>query len=57
VPLGLADAGTYFHTDYSHLLVPARATLLYSIAIEVLRSGRHTPFANQYAAYDDLAEA
>ena len=51
-PLGLADAGTYFHTDYSYLDVPARATLLYSI--EVPRKGGDTLFANQYAAYDDL---
>src|SRR4051812_41377896 len=28
-PTGLADAGTYFHTDYSYLDVPARATTLY----------------------------
>jgi taurine dioxygenase len=52
VPLGLADAGTYFHTDYSYLAVPARATTLYSI--EVPASGGDTLFANQYAAYDDL---
>src|SRR3954468_14386167 len=32
-PIGLADAGTYFHTDYSYLPVPARATLLYSIEV------------------------
>jgi taurine dioxygenase len=51
-PLGLADAGTYFHTDYSYLQVPARATMLYSI--EVPKSGGNTLFANQYAAYDDL---
>src|SRR5688500_10725191 len=25
-PIGLADAGTYFHTDYSYLEQPARAT-------------------------------
>ena len=25
-PIGLADAGTYFHTDYSYLDVPARCT-------------------------------
>ena len=49
---GLADAGTYFHTDYSYLEVPARATLLYSI--EVPKKGGDTLFANQYAAYDDL---
>lgn len=53
-PLGLADAGTYFHTDYSYLDEPARATLLYSI--EVPRRGGDTLFADQYAAYDDLPE-
>lgn len=51
-PIGLADAGTYFHTDYSYLEVPARATLLYSI--QVPKKGGDTLFANQYAAYDDL---
>ena len=54
-PLGLADAGTYFHTDYSYLDVPARATTLYSI--EVPARGGNTLFANQYAAYDDLTDA
>jgi len=54
-PTGLADAGTYFHTDYSYLEMPARATLLYSI--EVPGSGGDTLFANQYAAYDDLPGA
>jgi len=54
-PLGLADAGTYFHTDYSYLAVPARATTLYSIDVPV--AGGNTLFANQYAAYDDLPAA
>lgn len=54
-PIGLADAGTYFHTDYSYLAVPARATLLYSI--QVPKKGGDTLFANQYAAYDDLPDA
>jgi taurine dioxygenase len=54
-PAGLADAGTYFHTDYSYLPVPARATTLYSI--EVPSRGGQTLFANQYAAYDDLPAA
>jgi taurine dioxygenase len=53
-PVGLADAGTYFHTDYSYLQVPARATMLYSI--EVPKGGGNTLFANQYAAYDGLSE-
>src|SRR5690349_8304220 len=53
-PIGLADAGTYFHTDYSYLQVPARATMLYSI--EVPKAGGNTLFANQYTAYDDLPD-
>ena len=51
-PIGLADAGTYFHTDYSYLDIPARATTLYSI--QVPGKGGDTLFADQYAAYDDL---
>ena len=54
-PTGLADAGTYFHTDYSYLDVPARCTTLYSI--QVPKVGGDTLFANQYAAYDDLSSA
>ena len=54
-PVGLADAGTYFHTDYSYLEVPARCTMLYSI--EVPRRGGDTLFADQYAAYDGLPAA
>jgi taurine dioxygenase len=53
-PTGLADAGTYFHTDYSYLEVPARATMLYSI--QVPRRGGDTLFANQIAAYEDLSK-
>jgi taurine dioxygenase len=52
-PAGLADAGTYFHTDYSYLEMPARATMLYSI--QVPKVGGDTLFANQYAAYDGLS--
>jgi taurine dioxygenase len=54
-PSGLADAGSYFHTDYSYLQVPARATMLYSI--EVPQEGGDTLFANQYAACDGLDDA
>jgi taurine dioxygenase len=54
-PTGLQDAGSYFHTDYSYLQVPARATTLYSI--QVPKAGGDTLFANQQAAYDDLPEA
>lgn len=54
-PTGLQDAGSYFHTDYSYLAVPARATTLYSRVVP--KVGGDTLFANQQAAYDDLPEA
>lgn len=54
-PAGLADGGTYFHTDYSYLQVPARVTMLYSV--EVPSKGGNTLFADMYAAYDDLPES
>src|SRR5918998_394722 len=51
-PFGLADGGTYFHTDSPSLPVPARVTMLYSV--EVPSKGGNTLFADMYAAYDDL---
>ena len=54
-PTGLQDAGSYFHTDYSYLQVPARATTLYSRVVPNV--GGDTLFANQQAAYDDLSDA
>jgi len=54
-PTGLQDAGSYFHTDYSYLQVPARATTLYSRVVP--KAGGDTLFANQQAAYDDLSDA
>ncbi len=54
-PTGLADAGTYFHTDYSYLDVPARCTILY--ALEMPRANHGTTFANQRRAYEELPGA
>ncbi|MEO8135927.1 MAG: TauD/TfdA family dioxygenase [Betaproteobacteria bacterium] len=54
-PTGLQDAGSYFHTDYSYLQVPARATTLYSRVVP--KVGGDTLFADQQAAYDDLSAA
>ena len=54
-PTGLQDAGSYFHTDYSYLRMPARATTLYSI--QVPKVGGNTLFANQQAAYEDLPQS
>jgi taurine dioxygenase len=53
-PTGLADAGTYFHTDYSYLEVPARCTLVYALDVPAENAG--TTFANQARAYDDLPD-
>src|SRR5215472_14223340 len=55
MPTGLQDAGSYFHTDYSYLQIPARATTLYSRVVP--KVGGDTLFADQAAAYDDLPEA
>ena len=54
-PTGLRDAGSYFHTDYSYLAVPARATTLYSRVVP--KVGGDTLFGDQQAAYDDLPDA
>ena len=52
VRTGLADAGSYFHTDYSYLDVPARCTILH--ALQVPRALGGTTFANQTRAYEEL---
>ena len=54
-PVGLADGGTYWHSDYSYLDIPARATVLYSV--EAPKVGGDTLFADQEKAYKDLPEA
>jgi taurine dioxygenase len=54
-PVGLADGGTYWHSDYSYLDIPARATVLYSV--EAPTVGGDTLFADQEQAYEDLPEA
>lgn len=54
-PMGLADGGSYFHTDYSYLAVPARCTILY--AREIPGDDAGTNFANQRKAYEVLPNA
>jgi taurine dioxygenase len=53
--IGLADGGTYWHSDYSYLEVPARVTLLCSI--QVPKVGGETLFADQEQAYADLPDS
>jgi taurine dioxygenase len=50
---GLADAGTYWHSDLSYKARPARATVLYGITIP--DEGGDTLFANLERAYEDLS--
>jgi len=51
-PVGLIDAGDYWHTDSQSRAIPSRATILH--AIKNPRHGGDTLFANMYAAYDAL---
>lgn len=53
-PVGLEDAGSYFHTDYSYLDVPARCTMLYAIQMPASGVNLGTTFANQRKAWEDL---
>ncbi|HUJ73510.1 MAG TPA: TauD/TfdA family dioxygenase [bacterium] len=53
-PVGLADAGTYWHSDISYKARPSRGTILY--ALEVPDEGGDTLFCNMEAAYDALPE-
>lgn len=56
-PVGLEDAGSYFHTDYSYLDVPARCTMLYAIQMPAGGVNLGTTFANQRQAWEDLDPA
>ena len=56
-PVGLEDAGSYFHTDYSYLDVPARCTMLYAIQMPASGVNLGTTFANQRQAWEDLDPA
>lgn len=53
-PLGIEDAGRYWHSDVSYEDLPPMASMLYGL--EVPPAGGDTLFANSYAAYDALPE-
>jgi taurine dioxygenase len=52
VPLGLVDAGRYWHSDLSYLVEPSLGSLLH--AIELPSEGGDTLFGSLTAAYDAL---
>jgi taurine dioxygenase len=53
-PVGLIDAGDYWHTDSQSRAIPSRATILHSIKNP--SQGGDTLFANMYAAYETLPD-
>lgn len=53
-PKGLADAGSYWHSDVSYKAKPSRASALY--AIEVPETGGDTLFCDMVAAYEALSD-
>jgi taurine dioxygenase len=53
-PVGIRDAGSHWHSDYSYKAVPANATILY--ALEIPEEGGDTIFADLAAAYAALPD-
>ncbi len=51
-PVGLGDAGRYWHSDLSYMAEPSLGSLLH--AQEIPDEGGDTSFVNMYAAYEAL---
>lgn len=58
-PVGISDAGVYWHTDLSYMAVPSRGSLLYAIEVPKDDDGAplgDTLFASTAAAYEALSD-
>ena len=53
-PVGVINAGDFWHTDLSFADIPSRATFVY--ALEVAEEGGDTEWSNMYLAYESLPE-
>jgi taurine dioxygenase len=53
-PVGVINAGDFWHSDLSFSRFPCRTTFLY--AMETAEEGGDTEWSNMYAAYDALSE-
>ncbi len=59
-PVGIQDAGQYWHTDRSYVAEPAWSSLLYAVEVPVGEDGRvrgDTAFTSTVAAFDALPES
>jgi taurine dioxygenase len=58
-PIGVQEAGLFWHTDLAYTQTPSRASLLHSLEIPVTEDGTvlgDTLFSNTAAAYDALSD-
>jgi taurine dioxygenase len=53
-PIGLVDAGKYWHSDLSYMAEPSLGSLLHAQVLP--KDGGDTLFVNMHAAYDTLPE-